>query len=148
MLKAGAGIAATAAVAPSVAATTDTQLADRPFVDHRLVLQLSDREAAKQAMILSVSNNMLEEYGPDRIAIEVVAFGPGIDLLRENSGNRPRVDSLIAQDVRFSVCMNTVETIERETGARVALNPHAVKVKAGVARILFLTEHGYTLVRP
>jgi hypothetical protein len=44
--------------------------------------------------------------------------------------------------------MNTVNTIERETGVPIALNPLARKVKAGVARILTLAEAGYTVVRP
>jgi hypothetical protein len=44
--------------------------------------------------------------------------------------------------------MNTVATIERETGKPVDLNPHAVKVDAGVAQILALTKKGFTLVRP
>ena len=57
-------------------------------------------------------------YGPDKIAIEVVAFGPGIDLLRADSPNRAAVDSLISQGVRFDVCMNTVDTIERARQAR------------------------------
>ena len=58
------------------------------------------------------------------------------------------MDSLIAQGVQFDVCMNTVETIERETGHKVPLNPKAKPVEAGVAQILALTEKGYTLVRP
>jgi intracellular sulfur oxidation DsrE/DsrF family protein len=99
-------------------------------------------------MALSVAYNLLKFYGPDKIAIEVVAFGPGIDLLRAHSQRRARVDSLIAQGVQFDVCMNTVETIERETGKTVDLNPKAVQVVAGVAQILALTEKGYTLVRP
>jgi intracellular sulfur oxidation DsrE/DsrF family protein len=77
-----------------------------------------------------------------------VAFGPGIDLLRAESPNRALVDSLIAQGVEFDVCMNTVETVERETGKNVNLNPKAVPVQVGVGRVLELTEKGYTLVRP
>jgi intracellular sulfur oxidation DsrE/DsrF family protein len=77
-----------------------------------------------------------------------VTFGPGIDLLRAKNSNRALVDSLIAQGVQFDVCMNTVETIQRETAKQVDLNPKAVAVGAGVAQILGLTEKGYTLVRP
>lgn len=130
------------ATAPSLA-----QAPDKPFAEHHLVLQLSDRTPDKQALVLSVANNLLKAYGPDAIAIEVVAFGPGIDLLRVESPNRARVDSLIAQGVIFDICMNTVETLERE-GKHVNINPRAVKVQVGVARILQLTEKGYTLVRP
>jgi uncharacterized protein len=134
----------------SAAAQTPQQvpLPDKPFADHHLVIQLSDRAADKQALALSVAYNQLKFYGPDKISIVVVAFGPGIDLLRANSANRARVDSLVSQGVEFDVCMNTIDTIERETGKKVDLNPKAVHVQVGVARILALTEHGYTLVRP
>jgi intracellular sulfur oxidation DsrE/DsrF family protein len=137
-----------ALASPSAAKAAERQPGEGPFVEHRLALQLSDREPAKQALVLSVANNLLKEYGPDRIAIEVVAFGPGIDLLQENAPERTRVDSLVSQGVRFDVCMNTIDTIERETGAKVALNPSARPVRAGVAQLLALAEQGYTLVRP
>lgn len=123
-------------------------VADKPFAEHRLVLQLSDKDPYKQALVLSVTNNLLTAYGPDKIAMEVVAFGPGIDLLTADSANRARVDSLIAQGVKFDVCLNTIDTIERETGKRPPLNPKATPVQVGVEQILTLVEHGYTLVRP
>ena len=122
-------------------------LPDKPFAEHHIVLQLSDRAADKQALVLSVAYNLLK-VDPDKIAIVVVAFGPGIDLLRAESPNRALVDSLITQGVEFDVCMNTVETVERETGKNVNLNPKAVPVQVGVGRVLELTEKGYTLVRP
>jgi intracellular sulfur oxidation DsrE/DsrF family protein len=121
---------------------------DKPFADHHLALQLSDSDPKKEALVLSVAYNLLKYYGPDRIAIEVVTFGPGIDLVRAGNAHRAEVDSLISQGVQFDVCMNTVDTIERETGKKVDLNPRAVKVVAGVAQILALTEKGFTLVRP
>jgi intracellular sulfur oxidation DsrE/DsrF family protein len=132
----------------STAAADNSVLAEHPFAEHRLALQLSDDDAKKQGLVLSVANNLLKFYGPDRIAIEVVTFGPGIDLLRSDSPNRTLVDSLVSQGVRFDVCMNTVDTIELKTGRAPQLNPNAQPVEAGVAQILALTEKGYTLVRP
>jgi intracellular sulfur oxidation DsrE/DsrF family protein len=147
MLAVSSLAAGSAMLAPAARAADETGEDTQPFVEHRLALQLSDRAADKQALTLSVCYNLLKEYGPDLIAIEVVTFGPGIDLMRSASPQRARVDSLIAQGVRFSVCMNTVETVERETGKRVELNPQARKVQAGVARILALCEARYVLVR-
>jgi intracellular sulfur oxidation DsrE/DsrF family protein len=121
---------------------------DKPFAEHHLAIQLSDSDPKKEALTISVAYNLLKFYGPDQIAIEVVTFGPGIDLLRAGNSNRALVDSLVSQGVQFDVCMNTVNTVERETGKHVDLNPHAVKVEAGVAQILALTEKGFTLVRP
>ena len=135
------------ATAQPQAARTDATT-DKPFADHHLVLQLSDDDAKKQSLVISVAYNLLKFYGPDRIAMEVVTFGPGIALLRADSPNRQFVDSLVAQGVRFNVCMNTVNTIKRETGHAPPLNPNAKPVEAGVAQILALTETGYTLVRP
>jgi intracellular sulfur oxidation DsrE/DsrF family protein len=122
-------------------------LQDKPFAEHKLLMQLSDHTQDKQLLVLSVAYNLLKAYDPDKIAIEVVAFGPGIDLLRAENSNRARVDSLISQGVQFDICMNTVDTLERE-GKHVDINPKAVKVQVGVERILQLTEKGYTLVRP
>jgi intracellular sulfur oxidation DsrE/DsrF family protein len=123
-------------------------LQDKPFAEHRLVLQLSDNDPKKQALVISVAFNLLKFYDPDKVAIEVVAFGPGIDLLRAESDNRKLVESLVAQGVRFDVCLNTVDSVERDTGKRPQILPAATPVQVGVAQILFLTENGYTLVRP
>ena len=123
-------------------------LPDKPFAEHRIVLQLSDNDPKKEGLVLSVANNLIKAYDPDKIAVEVVAFGPGIDLLRVENANRARVESLIAQGVKFDVCLNTLDTIERETGKRPAIIPKAIPVQVGVGQILSLTENGYTLVRP
>ena len=120
---------------------------DKPFAEHKIVLQLSDNDPRKQALVISVANNLLKFYDPDKVAIEVVAFGPGIDMLRSENPSRKQVESLIAQGVRFDVCLNTVDTIERETGRRPDIMPAATPVQVGVGQILLLTENGYTLVQ-
>lgn len=143
-----AAAAVTLALSPLTLRAQPAPLPDKPFAEHRIVLQLSDGDAKKQSLVLSVANNLIKAYAPDRIALEVVAFGPGIDLLRTENINRTRVESLIAQGVKFDVCVNTLDTIERETGKRPAIIPSATPVQVGVGRILSLTENGYTLVRP
>lgn len=145
---------ATAASSPTaraaqVAGRTASPVSEQaPFARHHLVLQLSDADPKKQALVLSVANAMLKAYGPDDIAIEVVTFGGGIQLLYADSPRRAMVDSLVMQGVRFDVCMNTVDTLRRETGHAPRINPLAHPVAAGVARILELSERGYAVVRP
>jgi uncharacterized protein len=136
------------AMIPSVARAQPAPLPDKPFAEHRIVLQLSDNDPKKQSLVISVAYNLLKFYDPDKVAIEVVAFGPGIDLLRTDNTNRKRVESLVAQGVRFDVCLNTVDTVERETGQRPDIILAATPVQVGVGQILSLTENGYTLVRP
>ena len=133
---------------PCLARAQPAPLPDKPFAEHRLALQLSDNDPKKEGLIISIANNLLKAYDPDKIAIEVVTFGPGIDLLRPENPNRQRVESLIAQGVKFDVCLNTVDSIERETGKRPPFIAGAIPVQVGVAQILTLTENGFTLVRP
>src|SRR5437588_3839068 len=131
-----------------VARAQQAPLQDKPFAEHKIVLQLSDNDPKRQALVVSVAYNLLKFYDPDKVAIEVVTFGPGIDLLRTDNGNRKLVESLIAQGVRFDVCLNTVDTLERETGKRPEIIAAPPAAQVGVGQILLLTENGYTLVRP
>jgi uncharacterized protein len=132
----------------AVALAQQVPLQDKPFAEHRIVLQLSDSDQSKQGLVISVAYNLLKLYDPDKVAIEVVAFGPGIDLLRPDNTNRKLIESLVAQGVRFDICLNTVDTIERETGKRPEYITVSTPVQVGVGQILLLTESGYTLVRP
>ena len=123
-------------------------LQDKPFAEHKIVLQLSDNDPKKQGLVISVANNLMKFYDPDKVAVEIVAFGPGIELLRPDNPNRKLLESLVAQGARVDVCLNTVDTLERDTGKRPDYIAAATPVQVGVAQILFLTENGYTLVRP
>ena len=131
-----------------VARAQQAPLQDKPFAEHKIVLQLSDNDPRKQGLVLSVTSNLMKHYDPDKVAVEIVAFGPGIELLRPENLNRKMVESLVAQGARFDICLNTVDTIERESGKRPEFISAATPVQVGVAQILFLTENGYTLVRP
>lgn len=121
---------------------------EKPFAEQFLLLQLSDEEPEKQNKVLSVAANLLEHYGPDYIDIEITTFGPGVRLLFADNSRRERISSLMVQGVRFSVCMNTIDTIERTTGNRPELHPESLPVAVGVAHMLEQVERGYVLVRP
>jgi intracellular sulfur oxidation DsrE/DsrF family protein len=136
-----------ATTAPAVRAQ-QAPLQDKPFAEHKIVLQLSDSDPKKQGLVISVANNLMKFYDPDKVAVEIVAFGPGIELLRPDNANRKLVESLVAQGARVDICLNTVDTLERDTGKRPEYIAAATPVQVGVAQILFLTENGYTLVKP
>jgi intracellular sulfur oxidation DsrE/DsrF family protein len=136
------------ATAAPAARAQQAPLQDKPFAEHKIVLQLSDNDPKKQGLVISVANNLMKFYDPDKVAVEIVAFGPGIELLRPDNPNRKLIESLVAQGARVDVCLNTVDTIERDTGKRPEYIAAATPVQVGVAQILFLTENGYTLVKP
>lgn len=122
---------------------------EKPFAEAHIVLQFADGDAKSQSRVLSVANNLIKHYGgPDFVDIEIVAYGPGISLLYPDNPNHERISSLITNEVRFVGCMNTVETIERQTGKRPELIPETIPVQTGVARLVERAMQGYVIIRP
>jgi intracellular sulfur oxidation DsrE/DsrF family protein len=128
--------------------TTALAEEEKGFAEEKVVLQISDGDPTKQMLILNVANNLIKHYGPDQVAIEIVAFGPGLRLLFKDNENESRIQSLAVSGVKFSACSNTIEAMAKQLGHPPELNSNAVKVSAGVVRILELEHKGYNLVKP
>ena len=119
----------------------------KPFAEVHVVLQMSDQK--NEAVVLDVANNLIKYYGgPDIIDIEIVTFGKGVRLLFADSEHETRIASLVDNGVRFYICENTLDTIERKSGTRPKVSEHAQFVRAGVAHLIEKVGDGYTLVRP
>lgn len=121
---------------------------DKPFVEQKVVLQISDPNPIKQTMVLNVASNLIKHYGPDKVEVEIVAFGPGLRLLFADNANKGRISGLSSSGVRFSACSNTVKKVTKKLGHAPAINSNAVSVPAGVVRLVDLVNQGYILVKP
>ena len=126
-------------------AFTTTMAADSA---HKMVIQVSTDDARTQKIALNNAVNLQKLYGMDNVAIEVVAYGPGLSLLTKKSKQADRVKSLAVQNITFSACNNTMKKIEKKTGKKPQLVEGVGVVNAGVARILALQEQGYAYLRP
>ncbi|HUV20793.1 MAG TPA: DsrE family protein [Gammaproteobacteria bacterium] len=115
---------------------------------HKLVIQVSTDDLRTQNMALNNAVNVQKALGLDNVIIEIVAYGPGLSLLTSKSPASKRVPSLAMQDITFSACGNTMDTIEHESGKKVVLVEGVQIVQAGVVRIMELQEQGYAYVRP
>ncbi len=132
----------------SLSASFNAVSDDKPFAEKRVVLQISDPNPYKQTLVLNVASNLIKHYGPDKVEVEIVAFGPGLRLLLEGNSNQPRMDGLTKNGVRFAACENTIAAFTKQLGHTPTLAPQATPVNAGVVRILELIDQGYTLVKP
>lgn len=119
------------------------------FAEKKVVLQISDADPSKQTLVLNVANNLLRAYGPDRVSVEIVAFGPGLRLLFNENSNKSRIKGLADNGVEFTACSNTRKKMSKLLGKPVVLNPVAKSDSPGVVRIANLvTDQGYILVKP
>jgi intracellular sulfur oxidation DsrE/DsrF family protein len=121
---------------------------EKPFAEHKFVLQISDMDPAKQTLVLNVANNILKAYGADQVDVEIVAFSAGLRLLFEGNSNAGRIDGLVQNGVRFFACQNTINNMSNTLGRQVKVNKHASSGKGGIIRIKELVDQGYTLVKP
>ena len=115
---------------------------------NKLVIQVSTDDVITQKIALNNAVNLQKLYGLDNIVIEIVAYGPGLQLLTENSVVASRVESLAMQEITFSACENTLEAQHKRTGKMPLLLDGVGTVNAGVAHIMELQQQGYAYIRP
>jgi intracellular sulfur oxidation DsrE/DsrF family protein len=71
-----------------------------------------------------------------------------LSLLFPGNPQEERIRSLVASDVRFVGCLNTLESIERASGKRPDVLPEASMAQTGVAHIVERAAQGYVVIRP
>lgn len=141
-------LACSISVALMFASLTTQAQEEKVFAEKKVVLQISDSDPFKQTLVLNVANNLIKHYGPDKVEVEIVAFGPGLRLLFDENDNKDRIQGLSTNGVRFAACNNTLTNITKQLGEKPKLNANAKVVDAGVVRVIDLTAEGYTLVKP
>ena len=115
---------------------------------HKLVIQVSTDDARTQTIALNNAVNVQKLYGMDNVDVEIVAYGPGLDLLTKKNKQAKRVKSLATQNIKFSACGNTIKKVTKKKGKKPALTEGVKVVEAGVARIMELQSKGYAYIRP
>jgi len=121
--------------------------------EHRIAFQINDNDSARMTLALNNIVNVVRHYSEkgDQVEIEVVAYGPGLHMLREDTSPvKDRVKSMKASipDLTFTACGNTIENMEKAEGKKIEIVPQAGVVQAGVVRLTELQEQGWTYIRP
>src|SRR3954468_17768957 len=75
----------------------------------RLVFQVSDNDPAKWNLTLNNANNVQKDVGAGNVDIEIVAYGPGIGMLKADSVAANRVGDAVAAGVKVVACENTMQ---------------------------------------
>jgi intracellular sulfur oxidation DsrE/DsrF family protein len=110
-----------------------------------LVLQMSDGDVKRWVLAISNARNVQDALGRGKVDIDLVAYGPGIDMLKWDSVVNADIDDLAARGVRVVACENTM--IGQKL-ARDDMHPKAVFVKTGLLAIMDRQEQGWSYVRP
>ena len=120
---------------------------------HRLVLQVNTNDPAAMTLALNNASNVEQYYRGrgEHVQIEVVTFGPGLNMLREDTSpvkDRIKAISEKTPSISFMACGNTMDNMRKAEDKVIPLVPQATQVPSGVVRVMELQEQGWTYVRP
>ena len=132
------------------------QVLKRPAADkklHHLVLQVNVNDPATMNLALNNATNVAQYYKDrgEKVAIEVVTFGPGLHMLRDDTSPvKARIKTIKEGNpaISFQACGNTQENMHKVENKEIPLIPEATVVKSGVVRVMELQEKGWSYVRP
>jgi uncharacterized protein len=112
---------------------------------NRVVMQVSDNDPAKWNLALNNARNLQSDLGAKNVEIEIVAYGPGIGMLKAESVVGNRIGEALGNGVKVSACENTMH------GQKLT-KPDMLNgidyVPAGVVEIMQKQQQGWAYLRP
>jgi uncharacterized protein len=112
---------------------------------NKVVVQVSDSDAAKWNLALNNVSNLQADLGADTLDIEIVAYGPGIGMLKRDSVVGERVAAAIKHGVKIVACQNTMRGQKLVAADMLEVVGY---VPAGVVEIMQKQQKGYAYLRP
>ena len=138
-------IAATALVLLLVAGIAPVEAQQPGTAKSRVVMQVSDGDAAKWNLALNNAKNLQADLGAGNVDIEIVAYGPGIGMLKSDSAVGTRVGEALASGVKVVACENTMRG---QKLTKPDMLPDVGYVSAGVVEIMQKQQQGWAYIRP
>lgn len=112
---------------------------------NRVVIQVSDADPKKWALALNNAKNVQTDLGKSQVDIEIVAYGPGIGMLKMDSEVSTRISEALGDGVAIVACENTMTN---QKLSKDDMLPKIGYVKAGVVEIMQKQQQGYAYLRP
>lgn len=110
-----------------------------------VVIQVSESDPAKWNLALNNAKNLQAELGKDNVNIEIVAYGPGLDMLKFDSEVANRLADARKGGVTLAACGNTMKA---RKVTKQDLHTDVTVVPAGVVEIMNKQRAGWTYIKP
>ncbi|TDE37994.1 DsrE family protein [Antarcticimicrobium sediminis] len=141
------------AAALALGLTTFTGAALAEGQTHHIAFHIDQNDPKLMNITLNNVANVTSYYHEhgDTAVIEVVAYGPGLNMFVV--GKSPVADRISAmhlevEDLTFSACGNTLRNMSAKLGKEIELLDETGVVPSGVVRLVELQEQGYAYIRP
>lgn len=136
-------------VAALLALTPIAALADAV----RVAIHLDENDPARMALVLNNATNIMSHYEAQgqEVEIQIVTYGPGLHMLRADTSpvaQRISQMSMAHSNISFQACNNTLQAMQRQAGADIALLDEANIVPSGAVHLIELQGQGWAYLRP
>jgi intracellular sulfur oxidation DsrE/DsrF family protein len=128
------------AAAPAFAQSPPTA----PAKIHRVIFAVTSGDEADWSLTLGNARNLIAGLKPAPYEIEIVSFGPGINLIKADSPVAKDIAALQADGVKFTACQNAMRFHHLELKDLV---PGAIPVPAGIVELVTKQEQGWIYVK-
>lgn len=116
-----------------------------------MAIHVDENDPKVMNMALNNAQNVEKYYEAqgDDVIVEVVAYGPGLNMFKLDSPVAARIEAMsLDESYAFSACGNTHRKMSEKAGKDVALLDGATIVPSGVVRLIELQREGYAYIRP
>ncbi len=134
----GLMIAVTATLSPGHAATSADQVT-------KVVIQVTDGDPGRWNMVLNNVKNAQVDLGVEKVKIEIVAYGPGVGMLKSDSVTANRVSEVVKSGVQVVACENTMAGLNV---SKSEMNASIGHVPSGIVEVIKRQQEGWAYVRP
>jgi len=138
-------VAAVAALGIAFAAAAHSQQGAHRSEHYKVVLQVSDGDPGKWNLALNNARNIQQDLGKDNVDIEIVAYGPGLPMLKADSKVAGRLAQALDDSVAVLACENTMHNTQV---TKADMYSGIGYVKAGVVHIMQREREGWAYIRP
>ncbi|MGH8765292.1 MAG: DsrE family protein [Burkholderiales bacterium] len=111
----------------------------------RVVIQVSDNDPAKWNLALNNARNIQSDLGKDNVDVEIVAYGPGLNMLKAGSKVAPRLAQALDGSIGLLACENTMRNTKT---TKADMYSGIGYVAAGVVHIMKRQREGWAYIRP
>jgi intracellular sulfur oxidation DsrE/DsrF family protein len=111
----------------------------------KVIFQVSDADPAKWSLALNNAKNVQAELGKQNVQIEIVAYGPGLAMLKADSKVEARLAQALDDNVGLIACENTMfntKTTKADMYGGISY------VTAGVTHLMKRQREGWAYIRP
>ena len=112
---------------------------------YKVVFQVSDNDPAKWNLALNNARNVQADLGKANVQVEIVAYGPGLAMLKAESPVSARLAEALDGSIGLLACVNTMESTKTPKSDMYGGIGY---VQAGVTHIMKRQKEGWAYIRP